>query len=78
MAGPQWVQSWEGGGRRELSHGLESRVQVTESESQIGSSYEDDVTVGPVMSHGGSSHKSRWVPSCTVGPVGGSSRWVQS
>jgi hypothetical protein len=39
------------------------------SESQIGSSHENDVTVGPVMSHGGSSHESRWVPSRTVGPV---------
>jgi hypothetical protein len=42
------------------------------------SSHEDDVMVGPVMSHGGSSHESRWVPSRTVGPVGGSSHWVQS
>jgi hypothetical protein len=60
-----------------LSHG---------SESQIGSSHEDDVTEGPVMSHGGSSHESRsvpsrtarWVPSRTAGPVSGSSQWVQS
>jgi hypothetical protein len=66
------------GGRRELSRGLESWVRITGSESQIGSSHEDDVTVGPVMSHGGSSHESRWVPSRTVGLVGGSSRWVQS
>jgi hypothetical protein len=29
------------------------------------------------MSHGGS-RRARWVPSRTVGPVGGSSRWVQS
>ena len=56
MAGPQWVQPWEGG-RRGLSHWHESWVRVMGSES----SHEDDVTVGPVMSHGGSSHESRWV-----------------
>jgi hypothetical protein len=53
------------------------------SESQIGSSHEDDVTMGPVMSHSGSSHESgsshgrssRWVQS--VGPVSGSSHKKQ-
>jgi hypothetical protein len=58
------VQPWEGG-RRGLSHGRKSRVRVTGSESQLGSGRDDDVTVGPGMSHGGSSHESRWVPSRT-------------
>jgi hypothetical protein len=68
MAGPRWVQPWEGG-RRELSLGLESRgvshrwSPVMRSASRVQSRL--------IQSR-------NRVPSRTVGPVGGSSRWVQS
>jgi hypothetical protein len=71
MAGPQWVQPWEGG-RRGLSLGGLSHG----SESQNGSSHEKDV-MGPVAVAPVTKGTSRWVPSRTVGPVGGSSRKKQ-
>jgi hypothetical protein len=66
------------GGRRELSSGGLSHAGVSHRLGPVMKMMSSHESRGPVMSHGGSSHESRWVPSRTAGPVGGSSRWVQS
>jgi hypothetical protein len=64
-----------GRGHRELSHGMSHSGLSHKIESQIESSHEEYVTVGPVAVAPVTKSTSRWVQS--VGPVSGSSHKKQ-